>query len=359
MRKPLRFHWSLSSAGEKWRGASSRAAQSGLPNLPALIEFCRHAERNRIESLLTAIGFHRPDPTVLATALSMQTTNITFMVACRPGAYSPMTFVQQVNTLSAISNGRVSINIVAGHTPAEQRSYGDFLPHDERYRRTDEFLTVCQALWNGHEPVDFEGEFYRVEGARLNTPFVSPHRSAPEIYLGGASPPAIAQAAKHASCLLTMPAPPEELAERVRPVLESGREVGLLVSILARASHEAAVGDAYEMLSAIGSRARITHEDFARRSDSVAFTSTIARAQTTQSHWVTPVLWTGAVPYLGAPAIALVGSYEEVAAAIGDYEHIGVTQFLFMGWPDMEEMTRFSTGVMPRIRIGGVSAAGS
>jgi hypothetical protein len=40
----LRFHWSLSSAGEKFRGAQSRNAQSGLPNLKVLVEFCRHAE---------------------------------------------------------------------------------------------------------------------------------------------------------------------------------------------------------------------------------------------------------------------------------------------------------------------------
>jgi alkanesulfonate monooxygenase len=55
----------------------------------------------------------------------------------------------------------------------------------------------------------------------------------------------------------------------------------------------------------------------------------------------------GAVPYLGAPAIALVGSYEEVAKAIREYEAAGITQFLFMGWPDLEEMRHFSDGVRP------------
>jgi alkanesulfonate monooxygenase len=286
---------------------------------------------------------------VLASALAMQTTRCTFMVACRPGAYSPTTFVQQVNTLSAIANGRISINIVAGHTPAEQRGYGDFLSHDQRYQRTGEFLTVCHALWRGDGPVTFEGEFYQVENARLNTPFVSPDRAAPEVYLGGASPPAIEQAARHASCLLTVPLPPEELAARARPVLEAGREVGLLVSILARPTRQEALASAYGMLESIGARARITHEEFSRRSDSVAFTSTIARAQTAASDWLTPVLWTGAVPYLGAPAIALVGSYQEISEAIADYERVGVTQFLFMGWPDVEEMTHFSTGVLPLV----------
>jgi alkanesulfonate monooxygenase len=61
-------------------------------------------------------------------------------------------------------------------------------------------------------------------------------------------------------------------------------------------------------------------------------------------------LWTGAVPYLGAPSIALVGSFEEIADAIMTYKNNGITQFLFMGWPDLEEMEYFGSGVLPLIR---------
>ena len=59
---------------------------------------------------------------------------------------SPVTFVQQLNTLSNLIGGRFALNIVAGHSPEEQRSYGDFLDHDRRYDRTDEFLAVCRAF---------------------------------------------------------------------------------------------------------------------------------------------------------------------------------------------------------------------
>ena len=65
---------------------------------------------------------------------------------------------------------------------------------------------------------------------------------------------------------------------------------------------------------------------------------------------MTPTLWTGAVPYLGAPSIALVGSYGEVAEAIWEFRNVGVSQFLFLGWPDMDEMTRFSEHILPRVR---------
>ena len=125
--RALRFHWSLSAVGEKLRATQSRASQSALPQFGALVRFCRQAEEAGIDSLLTAFGFHRPDPLILATALAAQTERIRFMIAVRSGLMSPVAFVQQVNTLSALAGGRVSLNVVAGHTPDEQRGYGDFL----------------------------------------------------------------------------------------------------------------------------------------------------------------------------------------------------------------------------------------
>ena len=55
-------------------------------------------------------------------------------------------------------------------------------------------------------------------------------------------------------------------------------------------------------------------------------------------------------PYLGAPAVAIVGSPQEVADALWAYRDAGVTQFLFMGWPDMTEMSNFHNEVLPRVR---------
>jgi alkanesulfonate monooxygenase len=95
--------------------------------------------------------------------------------------------------------------------------------------------------------------------------------------------------------------------------------------------------------------ARTPHQQFASRSDSIGFRSGHASA-TAQPEWLTPWLWTGAVPYLGPPAIALVGSFEEVAAALQHYRSMGITQFLFMGWPDIEEMEYFGHGVLPVLR---------
>ncbi|HEU4390523.1 MAG TPA: LLM class flavin-dependent oxidoreductase, partial [Blastocatellia bacterium] len=250
----------------------------------------------------------------------------------------------------ALTGGRICLNVVAGHTPREQRYYGDFLSHDERYERTDEFMTICRALWSGESEVDFEGKHYRVEKAKLNTPFVSTERCGPEVFLGGNSAQAEDLAVKHADCLWRLPDAPERLQPRVQRLTETGLQVGLLVSMIARDSREEAVSAAYSMIESLGAAPRKTHQDFAARSDSVAFKSTYELAAENGDGWLAPALWSGAVPYLGAPAIALVGSAEDVATAIVEYKRIGISQFLFMGWPDADEMRFFSGRVLPLVR---------
>jgi alkanesulfonate monooxygenase len=347
MRKRLRFHWSLSQAGDPLRRARSREQQSGVPALTHQIELCRAAEACGIDSVLMAIGYSRPDPLALSIALGAATTKIRFMIACRSGLISPTYFVQQINTASTLLPERICINMVCGHTPYELGYYGDFLDHDERYRRTAEFLTVCRALWRRGEPVSFRGRYYRVEHACINTPMLSGNRSGPEIFLGGNSAQAEDLAIEYGDCLWRFPDRDELLAPRVRRVADQGTEVGLLVSLITRPTRDEAVAAARALVAGFGGETRDVHRQFAASSDSKGFRSVYAAASDPAAEWLTPTLWTGAVPYLGAPAIALVGSYAEVAEAIFGYREIGVSQFLFVGWPDVAEMRHFAAGVVP------------
>jgi len=353
----LRFHWSLSQVGDKFRRTKATTQMTGLLSLEAQIEFCRQAEQCGIESVLMAFGFTRPDPTVLSVALGKHTERIKFMIACRSGIFSPAFFVQQINTASALTGGRVCVNIVTGHSPHELRYYGDFLSHDERYERTDEFLSVCRAFWQQRSHVEFAGKYYRVQGGRLNTPFVSTGRRGPEIFLGGNSQLADELAIKHAHCLWRFPDAPERLAPRIAPLLERGIEVGLLVSMICRPTAREATNQAHSMLEEVGEQPRRFHKEFAEKSDSIGFKRNFELAEGA-SEWLTPVLWTGAIPYLGAPAIAMVGSPLEIASAIMEYKRIGISQFLFMGWPDFDEMKRFSREILPLIREMEMAPAG-
>lgn len=347
-----RFHWRLLQGGEsvgvtRATGASRRA--TGLPDLERQTEFCRRAEESGIDGLLTDIGAAKPDPILLAAVLGLATERLEFIVAYRSGLTLPTTFVQQLNTLSALVNGRISLNIVAGHSPVEQRYYGDHLSHHERYARTEEFLAICQAFWRNDGPVNFNGKYYRIEEGKLNTPFVSPRRSYPEVFIAGGSDAARSLAISQGTLWMRLPDTPENLRSNVAPVLDAGKEVGLRMSIIARPTRAEAIHAARELLAELepSTRDRENEASFMQKSDSVSIRETYALAE---REWLNPWLWTGAVRTHGAPAIALVGSFDEVANALIEYTEVGVTQFILSGWPKLDEMILFGKEVLPRIR---------
>ncbi len=363
--KPLKIHWRLLQGGENetmTRALSESLAQTGLPDPGPQVEFCRRAEAAGIAGLLTDFGATKPDPIVLATALGVATDRVEFIVAYRSGASCPTTFTQQINSLSSLINGRVSLNIVAGHSPSEQAYYGDFLPHDERYERTEEFLAICHAFWRGDAPVDYDGRYYRVEDAVLNTPFVSPSRRHPEIFIAGGSDAARNLAIRQGTCWMRLGDTPGRVAESIEPVLAANTEAGLRMAVVCRATR-AQADDAAQALvedETPSHGERTAERVFVRASDSVSMATSYALAE---EEWLTPWLWTGAIRSHGAPCLAIVGSPKDVVEALLEYKRIGVSHFILSGWPKQEEMDRFGRDVMPLLRdreraLGGTSPIG-
>jgi alkanesulfonate monooxygenase len=350
--KPLRFHWRLLQRGEQTgvtRAGQADSMEAGLPDLPAQVDFCRQAEESGIDSLLVDINFAKPEPMMLATALGMKSRAVTFMVAIRSGLISPTLFTQQVNTLSALTNGRVNLNVVAGHSPDEQRFYGDWLSHDERYARTAEFLEICHGLWNKNGGVNFRGKYLQVEDARINTPFVSSSRKAPEIFIGGSSDPARDLALRYGTCWMRLADTPAKVASPAGAVLEAGKELGLRLSIICENTQEKALQAAQGLVASAETRPRNSAEEnrFVRESDSHSIRAQYAVAE---SEWLTPWLWTGAVRTHGAPSIALVGTPSAVASALLEYKRAGVTHFILSGWPKLDSMVHFGREVLPLVR---------
>lgn len=347
---PLRFHWRLPLAGEEPGSGivpPPGTPAAALPDLAAHVRFCRLAEEHGIDSLLMACGYYMPDPVPLVAALGTATDRIRFMLAYRSGLLSPTVFVQQVNTISVLNGGRVSLNMVIGHSVDEQRCYGDFLTHDERYHRSDEFLAICKAFWRRDGEVDFEGRYFRIEKGRLNTPFLAADRSAPEIYLGGGSPLALEIAARHADCWLRLGAAPEKIRPDAEWMRERGVEVGIRLSLVARPSREEAVEAAYALVGQ-GDSAWV-RQVFVQSSDSASMQSTFQKADE-ESQWPAPWLWTGAVASRGASAVCLVGTPDEIATGILEYARIGVSQFIFSGWPNNDAIACFGAEILPRVR---------
>lgn len=349
--RSLRFHWSIPATGgvDPTRGAQPRERTNSLPDVDVHVAFCQLAEELGIDSVLVPIGYFRADPVTMAAVLGTATERVRFMLASRSGIVSPTYFVQQLNTISVLTGGRVSINSVAGHSPDEQRFYGDLLPHNARYARTAEFWTICHRLWDADGPVNFTGRYYTVEGARVDVPFVAPDRTRPELYLGGNSSEARRVAIAHADCHLRFADAPERLAPLVAPVLGAGTEVGLVLSMIVRPTRAEALRAARKLIERAGKQALRTQQRFRSKVDAVGYASVYETAES-ESSWLTPHLWTGAVPYLGPTAISLVGDPEDVAAGLLEFARLGITQFVFQGRPDIEVMSLFGRDVLPLVR---------
>lgn len=60
-----------------------------------------------------------------------------------------------------------------------------------------------------------------------------------------------------------------------------------------------------------------------------------------------PGLWAGVGLIRGGAGTALVGSYDEVADLVGEYEEQGFSHFILSGYPHVEEAYWFAEGVLP------------
>ena len=181
----------------------------------------RAADRLGYEGVLTPTGTWCEDAWLTASALLAETERLKFLVAFRPGLVPPTLAAQQTATLQRFSEGRVLLNIVTGGDDLEQRRFGDWLNHDERYARTGEFLHIVNSLWR-EESVDFEGKHYTVKDARVS----APPDPLPQIYFGGSSPAALPIAAEYVDVYLTWGEPPQAAAAKIEQVRALAAERG-------------------------------------------------------------------------------------------------------------------------------------
>jgi len=167
----LTFHWFLPTSGDSREivGGGHGAAQNSVsqrrePTIGYLTQIARAAEQLGFVGALTPTGSLCEDAWLTTAMLCCTTDKLKFLVAFRPGFYSPTLAAQMGATFQRQSEGRLLVNVVTGGERKEQRSYGDFLEKDDRYARTGEFLAIVRDLWDGKE-VDFHGDYLAVECA--------------------------------------------------------------------------------------------------------------------------------------------------------------------------------------------------
>jgi alkanesulfonate monooxygenase len=362
------LHWFLPTNGDSRsdlslgnavgvRG-SSVGREDGTDRAPSvgyLGQIARSAEQLGFEAALTPTSSWCEDAWVMTAALSQVTERLRFLVAFRPGMTSPTLAAQMAATFQRVSGGRLLLNVVTGGDDREQRRFGDGLSKDERYARADEFLTIVRRLWS-EESVDFHGEHYQVTDAQVIAAPVWP-----ELYFGGSSEAALEVGAKHADVYLTWGEPPEAVAEKIARVrdraAELGREprFGIRLHVIARDSSEEAWAEADRLLAGLSPDQIERSQDVQRSSQSEGQRRmTALHNGRTESLEIYPNLWAGVGLVRGGAGTALVGSHEEVSDRIAEYHELGIDEFIFSGYPHLEEAYRVGEGVIPELRRRGL-----
>src|SRR5258706_6946202 len=111
---------------------------------------------------------YMPAPVVALAAIAARTKRMKLGsgIALAP-LYNPMRFAEDCAVLDILSGGRLEVGLAIGYRQREAAAFGvDFT---KRGKMFDEFLQIITRLWAGEE-VTFEGQFYRIAGAKLMPP---------------------------------------------------------------------------------------------------------------------------------------------------------------------------------------------
>ena len=294
-----------------------------------------------------------PDGLQIATHAGAHTKHVGFLVAHRPGFQNPTTAARAFATLDQLTSGRAAIHVISGGDDVDQARDGDWLSKEDRYARTDEYVSILKSIWTAEAPVDHQGAFYRIKGASPEVRTV--RRPRIPIYFGGASEAAIRVAGKHADVYALWgetQAQVREITTRVRAeAARYGREPRFSLSfrpILAD-TEEAAWAKAERILdhvrqvrgqAALGPAGKAPPQN----AGSQRLLAAAAWGDRPEGR-----LYTAIARETGARGntTALVGTPQQVAEAFLEYHALGVTTFLIRGFDPLEDAVEYGRELLP------------
>ncbi|HMD37781.1 MAG TPA: LLM class flavin-dependent oxidoreductase [Candidatus Acidoferrum sp.] len=272
-----------------------------------------------------------------AAALAAVTEHIELMVAVRPTFHLPALLAKQAANIDHISGGRLTLNVVSSWWADEAKKYGvGFEQHDDRYARTSEWLDVVHGVW-AQDHFSFAGKYYRVEDNVLEPkPVAQPH---PTIYAGGESPAAKDLIAAKCDAYLMHGDPPERVGEKIADLRERRARHNLPPMKFGVAGY-----------AIVRDTEREAQDELRRITDYKQSAAGYANYQ----QWLNGTqleqrvsLEDYSVSNRGLRS-GLVGTAEQAAERIAQFEAVGVDLVLLQFSPQLEEMERFADGVIRR-----------
>ncbi len=198
------------------------------------------------EALRTASQVPIDDPLTVVSAMAAVTERLGFAVTLSTSYTHPFLLARSLTSLDHLSEGRVGWNIVTSFLDSAARNLGsgEQLPHDRRYDRADEYLSVTHKLWELSweddavrvdkaagvytdpakvHPLGHHGEFFSVPDPFIAEP--SPQRS-PLLFQAGSSSRGQRFAAAHAEGVFVHGTRPEALVPVVAGVRAEAARLG-------------------------------------------------------------------------------------------------------------------------------------
>jgi FMNH2-dependent dimethyl sulfone monooxygenase len=279
----------------------------------------------------------------LSSAILAVTDRLRVMAAVRPGFHFPAVAAKQSATLADIGwtsgsgDERFVLNVVAAWWAEEAKQYGGrFTTHDARYDQAREFVEILRGLWD-ETPFDYRGDHFRVENAILSP---KPRNAIP-IFAGGESEHGRESIAGFADSYALHGGTPDEIREKVADMNERrtrlvGRpvdEFAMAAYIIVRDTEEEARRE-LERITTVdpSSPGYASFEEFRRNSQLSVEVS--RREYSVGTRGLRP---------------NLVGTAEQVAERIREFEAAGVTLILAQSSPALEELTRIGEQLIPLV----------
>ena len=278
-----------------------------------------------------------------AAALAAVTETLELMVAVRPTFHIPALLAKQAANIDQISGGRVSLNVVSSWWAEEAKKYGvHFDQHDDRYARTSEWLDVVDKAWK-EDHFSYSGKYYSVQDLVLQPKPVSKPR--PTIYAGGESETAKELISQKCDAYVMHGDSPERVAVKIRDLSERRERKGLPRMQFGVAAY-----------SIVRETEREAQQELARITD----VKQNAAGYQNYQDWLANTqleqrvsLEDYSVSNRGLRS-GLVGTPQQVADRVGEFEDAGVDLLLLQFSPQMEEMERFAdTVIQPRATASG------
>ena len=353
----MQFFWFLPTHGDTRYLGSAEGARP--VELSYLQQIAGAADRLGYEGVLIPTGRSCEDPWVIASSLIGATSKLKFLVAVRPGLHQPSLAARMAATFDRLSGGRVLVNLVTGGDQAELEGDGVFLDHASRYEQSDEFIRIWReiiARSHDGQSFDYEGKHLSVKGAKLLfPPTQKPH---PPVWFGGSSEAAHELAAEQVDTYLTWGEPPAEVAKKIADVkaraARKGRDVkfGIRLHVIVRETEDAAWQAAEDLISRVDDQTVVRAQAAFAKMDSVGQRRMAAlhaggAKRKREDLEISPNLWAGVGLVRGGAGTALVGDAKTVAARIEEYAALGIDNFIFSGYPHLEESYRFAELVFP------------